>query len=248
MKELERQEMDKFDTECETIYRLLQGKFEVEMELTEIVGFGGRLDLGRLGRLTTPNRAAAGLNYIRFMGRFLKWRLARPDLDERKGGFDAKMGVLDFVEDLMQQQVGYQTPGSFLYAVDYFARAFGFQASGGHWNRAQRLAATFAASRTKPVERALGFRKATVYALESAVLDGFRSSTERVACGKLRLCMQASIRYDGLLNTPLECFEWVRRPGESNIVGIMSRALRGKSGPRAWIAALCGVAKEQRRP
>jgi hypothetical protein len=37
MKERERQEMDKFDTECETVYGILKSKFEIEMELPEIV-------------------------------------------------------------------------------------------------------------------------------------------------------------------------------------------------------------------
>ena len=36
MKERERQEMDKFDTECETVYGILKSKFEIEMELPEI--------------------------------------------------------------------------------------------------------------------------------------------------------------------------------------------------------------------
>ena len=124
--------------------------------------------------------------------------------------------------------------------MDYFARAFGFKASGGHWHRAQRLAGSFAASPTAPVERAPGFKKATMHALESAVIDNSLPCTERVACGKLRLCIQASIRYDDLLNTPLECFEWVRRPGEiNNIIGIRSRALRGKSGPRLEVMDSC---------
>ena len=120
MKERERQEMDKFDTECETVYGILKSKFEIEMELPEIVESDGRLDRRRFQRLTTPNRAATGLNYTRLMNRFLKWRWDRPDLNERRGGFDAKMGVLDFVEELMQQQVGFLTPRSFLCVVDYF--------------------------------------------------------------------------------------------------------------------------------
>ena len=62
------------------------------------------------------------------------------------------MRVPHFVEDPIQQQVGYLTPRSFLYAVDYFARAFGFTASGGRWNRAHRLSGSFAASRIAAVK------------------------------------------------------------------------------------------------
>lgn len=241
MEEREKQGLIKYDTDCETIFGILKGRFQVQMDLIEIVEENGKFDRERFRKLTAPNKSSTGLNYTRLMSRFLKWRLDRPDLDGRSGGFDAKMGVLDFVEHLMQQQVGYLTPRSFLYSVDYFARAFGFSPSGGHWARAKRLAATFATSKKEPVSRAPGFCRATMCALERAVLDSSLPITERVACGKLRLCIQASVRYDDLLNTPLECCEWVRRPGEVNIIGLRSRALRGKSGPRAWIAALSGV-------
>ena len=78
-------------------------------------------------------------------------------------------------------------------------------------------------------------------ALEEAVLNGYLTKPERVACGKLRLGIQSSTRFDDLLNTPLVCCEWVRRPGESEILGLRSRTIRGKSGPRAWIAAISGV-------
>ena len=77
--------------------------------------------------------------------------------------------------------------------------------------------------------------------VEVAVQDPFLSRPERIACGKLRLCVQASVRFDDLLNTPLNRCEWVRRPGEKTIIGLRSRALRGKTGARHWIAALPGV-------
>lgn len=74
---------------------------------------------------------------------------------------------------------------------------------GGAWNRAKRLALSFAKSKTSATSRAPGFQKATLVALERCVMDGFLPKTERVACGKLRLCIQSSTRYDDILNTPL---------------------------------------------
>ena len=145
MKEREEQGRDKYDMDCETIYSILEGKFGIDMEPTEIVEEGGKMDRQRFKRLTAPNKSATGLNYTRLMARFLKWRLDRPDLDGCQGGFDARMGVLlDFVEHLMQQQVGYLTPLHAIFFMDDFARAFGFLATGGHWARAKRLAASFA--------------------------------------------------------------------------------------------------------
>lgn len=86
--------------------------------------------------------------------------------------------------------------------------------------------------------------RATMCALESIVMDPFEPGPARLAAGKLRLCIQASIRHDDLTNTPLAACEWVRKPGESRIVGLRSRATRGKAGPRLWVASLRGASPE----
>ena len=236
-----RSSMEKFQRDCLHIFKVLKMTYKVEMELTQIVAPQGIIDVSRFDMLTKPNRASTGLNYTRLMLRFLEWRQSRPDLDSREGGLDAKMGILDFVEALIQEQTGYLTPGHLIYAVDFFGIAFGYTAVGGHWNRAKRLAGSYASSKTEPTSRAACFVKATLLALEQAVLDPFLSVPERIACGKLRLCVQASVRYDDLLNTPLHRCEWVRRPTKVEIIGLRSRALRGKTGGRSWIAALGGV-------
>ena len=66
----------------------------------------------------------------------------------------------------------------------------------------------------------------------------------RVASGKLRLCVQASIRHDDLLNTPISALEWTRRKGGLGIVALRSRALRGKNKARLWIASIKGASEE----
>ena len=240
MKEKEASDMGKFQAECLSAYKELK-VLGVQMELSEIVETGDALDEARFHRLTAPNKAATGLNYTRLMARFLKWRRERDVVAEAGAPFDSHMGVLDFAEHLVQSECGYLTPKSFLYAVDYFGTAFGYTHVGGRWNRAKRLAASYAATKTSPVSRAPGFTRSTMVALEAAVLNGLLTKPERVACGKLRLCIQSSTRFDDILNTPLVCCEWVRRPGEAEILGLRSRAIRGKSGPRAWIAAISGV-------
>ena len=241
MAQKETAEMEKYFEASLSIFEVLLKKYQVSMELAEIIAPSGKVDIERFRLFTRPKRASAGLNYTRLMERFMSWRLNRSDLDKRTNGLDAKLGVLEFTEDLIQNQVGYLTPRSFLYAVDYFATAFGFSATGGNWNRAKRLAGSYAASKIEPTSRAPLFQKSTLAALEAAVLDPFMSRPERIACGKLRLCVQSSTRFDDLLNTPLNRCEWVRRPGEKTIIGLRSRALRGKTGARQWIASLSGV-------
>eukprot|EP00435_Cladocopium_sp_Y103_P061748 s675_g23.t1 len=236
---MEAKDMSKFNKDCITVYDKLK-KLRVEMEIQPLVEQGRHFDKDRFRLLTRPNRASTGLNYTRLMIRYLDWRSGREDLESGTSS-DAKMGVLEFVEHLMQKQVGYLTPRSFLYAVDYFAGAFGFSMAGGNWNRARRLALSFAESKAAPTSRAPGFIKATLAALERCVMDPYLSKPERVACRKMRLCVQASTRYDDILNTPLSACEWVRRPGEKKVIGLRSRALRGKSGARLWVASLKGV-------
>lgn len=73
------------------------------------------------------------------------------------------------------------------------------------------------------------------------MLDPFLPHPQRIAAGKLRLCIQSSTRYDDIANTLLSHCEWVRRPGELDIVALRSRSIRGKSGARLWIASVMGV-------
>eukprot|EP00435_Cladocopium_sp_Y103_P003680 s2693_g1.t1 len=216
MKEKERLDLDKFHRESLSIYRELK-KLKVHMELTDIVEKDGSLDVGRFQRLTAPNKAATGLNYTRLMSRLLEWRSKQNLSIEEGASFDSHMNVLEFTEHLVQTECGYLTPRSFMYALDFFATAFGYGHTGGRWNRAKRLAASYAASKSTPVNRAPGFTRATLWALEAAVLDRTLTKPERVACGKLRLCIQSSTRFDDILNTPVVCCEWVRRPGEKDI-------------------------------
>eukprot|EP00435_Cladocopium_sp_Y103_P040990 s2430_g11.t1 len=240
MQQREKEELDKFHKECMEIYKQVK-RLGVSMEMEEIVEKDGVLDEDRFRRLTTPNRAGTGLNYTRLMTRFLNWGQSQERIVGAGVPVDQLLGVLEFTEHLVQAECGYLTPRSFLYAMDFFGNALGFAPNGGRWNRAKRLAASYAASKTTPTSRAPGFVKATMIALEAAVLDGYLTKPERVACGKLRLCIQASTRFDDLLNTPLVCCEWVRKPGEKDILGLRSRATRGKSGPRMWIAAISGI-------
>ena len=99
-----------------------------------------------------------GLNYSRLIDRYLRWRRERSDLNETEGSLDCRMGILEYVEDMMQKQVGYLAS---CMQLDYFSTAFGFDHEGKFWNRARRLALTFANSKSGPVMRAPCFLRAT---------------------------------------------------------------------------------------
>ena len=56
--------------------------------------------------------------------------------------------------------------------------------------------------------------------------------------------MQTSTRFDDILNPPLSECEWIRRPRERQAIGLRSCAVRGKAGPRLWVASLTGASPE----
>ena len=236
----EAEQLKNFESGCEGVYNWMR-RLGYEMELTAILEEHGPLDRERFKTLTRPNRAATGLNYVRLMTRLLEWRFRKPELDSRGGDLDGRMGVLEYVEDLISKQVGFMTPRSLLYAIDFFGVLFGFDAKGKYWARAKKLAAGYAQSKTTPTSRAPAFGRDTMRALEMATIDPFLKKPVRAACGKLRLSIQSSTRFDDLLNTPISCCEWIRRPGEPGIIGLRSRAVRGKCGPRLWVASFKAV-------
>ena len=77
--------------------------------------------------------------------------------------------------------------------------------------------------------------------LELGVLDQNRDLGHRTVMGRLRLCAQASVRHNDLLNTPLSEVEWCRTRGSTSVRGLRSRSLKGKTGPRPWVASFMGM-------
>ena len=240
MSDREKADLKRYYSDTHAIYSFLKMR-GIEMDLKSIVESGRTLDEDKFRLLTAPNRASTGLGYARLMRRLMDWNLKSSGLGVKEGSPDQVMGVLNFVIHLTQKEVGYMTPRAFLYAWEYYARAFGFVPDGPHWGRAKRLCSQYAQSKEGGVSKAPAFVKDTMVALELLVKDEKAPITHRVTAGKLRLCVQASIRHSDLQNTPLSAFEWVRRPGSQVIVGLRSKARRGKTGPRLWIAWLQGA-------
>ena len=109
---------------------------------------------------------------------------------------------------------------------------------GNLWDRCRRLANRYVHLKPADVNRAPPFRKDFLATLERIVLDQTRSDAERVVCGKLRLCVQASVRYDDILHTPLASCQWIRKRGETAVVGLRSISSQGKHHARYWVASL----------
>lgn len=67
--------------------------------------------------------------------------------------------------------------------------------------------------------------------LESVIMCKERRLVERVTAGKLRLCIQASIRHN------MHMMEWCRFLGSEKAAGLRAKAPCTKSGVRPWVAS-----------
>ena len=169
---------------------------------------------------------------------------ASSDMPLAEGVATTRLQLVEYIEQLIQNESGFLTPRSLLYAVEFFSKAFGFGVGGSNWDRCKRLSLRYAQTKPAGTNRAEPFFRETMLALEHITMDPFVARPKRVACGKLCLCIQASIRFDDLLNTPLGCCEWVRKPGEKGVSGLRARAVRGKCGPRFWVASNRGISED----
>ena len=223
------------------IFKILKDR-GVVMDIVDITeGPDGVMDLERFRVHTAPNKASTGNRYARLMQGFLKWESgAYNQFVDREEPFE-RLNCLSYMELLSQKEVGARTLQAFLYSVDFYAKALGFTVGGGHFQRAKRMALRYSQMNRTDRKGAPMFTRATMIALEKITCDPLVQVAQRVAAGKLRLCIQASIRHDDLANTPLSSCEWVRRRGDIHIVGLRGKARRGKSGARAWVASVLAV-------
>ena len=213
---------------------------KVEMDLVDSVVEQGEINDETFYMLTEPRSAGTGLRYARLMKKYLA-------VFEFHGGLEGAtpdpFGVpflQKYLRQLMLDEVGFRTPQSLLYAIEHFAGIFGFESPGSKHPRIRKLAADYAA---KAPERspAPHFEVDFLDYLEGVVLDDKKDLQTRVACGKLRLCIQASVRHSDLAGTAMEDIQWCRPVGRPEVLGLRARAAKTKSGPRPWAAAWVGV-------
>lgn len=215
------------------------------MDLAELTSCpDGGFDEARFRMHVAPNKARTGMRYARLLqAMFEPKNRDRLPYVEKEEPFE-KLNCLCYMEAMVQSEVGRRTPQAFLYAVDFFAKAFGFSMGGGHVGRAKRLALRYAQLSTLDRKGAPMFNRSLMETLERIILDPVLPSPQRIAAGKLRICIQASVRHDDLTSTPLGACEWVRRRGEVHVVGLRARAWKGKTHARAWVCSSLGVVPE----
>ena len=241
----ERKNMEVFTKEAMEIFEDME-VIGVDMEIVKYVRKNGEgLDKESFIFHVAPNRASTGLRYLRVMKGLLGWAESLDPIPKESDVAPMdRLRVVEYLEMLVQKGVGAHTPQTLLFAIDFFGKTFGFAVGGAAWNRAKRLAVRDAKAKPGLANRAPIFQKQTLIALEAIVMDPYLGRPSRVSAGKLRLCAQASVRYDDLLHTPVGCLEWVRRRGSSHIVGVRAKSTQGKTKARPWVASILGVTPE----
>lgn len=145
-----------------------------------------------------------------------------------------------YLHHVKNDRAGKYSPKAAHLAMRYFADCFGFSDEAVTYRRVRKLVEN-CSKLEAPRNQAEMIPVATLDFLETAVSDHTLPLGVRIAAGKLRLCVQGSMRWDDLSRTPFGNVEWVRRRGCTAIVGLRSKDAQSKTGVRPWVASYLGV-------
>ena len=225
----------------------------VKMELVDLAVTtegGGEIDSNRFRLHTEPKSPGTGLRYVRILERLINRyhelydnSASEEDPSEGKICVVGRDFVIQFIEELINSEAGFRTPQAVLYAMEFFSIVFGFEPITQEWARCKKLADNYASKRP-PRTGADFFHPDFLLYLEQGVRDTSRDYGSRAVMGRLRLCAQASVRHNDLLNTPLSEVEWCRTRGTTTVRGLRSKSLKGKTGPRPWVASFMGISQD----
>ena len=240
-KDKEDASMRAFDERCLLLYTDLLGN-DQEMEITQMLSGIPEGDwASAFADLTRPKRAATGMVYIRMMEDYMRWYKEQKE-DAAGGGLppSCKDVFWLYLHHVKTSRTGKYSPKAAHLALRYFADCFGFSDEAVTYRRVRRLVEN-CSKLEAPRNQAEMIPVATLDYLESAVGDHTLPLGVRLAAGKLRLCVQSSLRWDDLSRTPFGNVEWVRRKGSASIIGLRSKDAQSKTGVRPWVSSYLGV-------
>ncbi len=214
----------------------------VKMDLTDLIydDKAEGVDEEKFHWYTEPRNAGTGYRYACILRRLIDHHASIHGECNMIPPIFGRDAVLNFMEKLIKDGAGFRTPQGFLYALEWFGVAFGYQTSGFRWPRCKRMADDYA-SKAPSTNPAPYFEVAVLAYLEKVLLDINRPLYIRVTAGKLRLCAQAAIRHSDLTRTSFTRLEWCRLRGTSGVLGLRAKVDRTKTGPRPWVASHLGV-------
>ena len=227
-------EWEKLETFRELTKELFEDMvvLKVDMNLVESVVEEGEMIDDIFYALTEPRSVGTGWRYSRLLKKYLA-------VFEFHGGLEGAnpepFGVpflQRYIRQLIADEVSRHIPQSFLYAIEHFSAVFGFESPGSKHPRIRKLATDYAAEAPRRTP-APYFEVNLLDYLEGVVLNRDKDLQTRVACGKLRLCIQASIGHSDLTGTAMRAIEWRRPVGREEVLG---RSSRREVRAAAWVA------------
>ena len=210
--------------------------------LGDVCGQNGQMDTEKFKLLTAPRAAGTGVRYAQLVWTYVEKMSHQFTMATRPAVFGVQ-AIQAHVFELIQEEKGFMTPLSFIYAVEHFATVFGFDSPGTRSPRCRKFALDYS-KKAPEKKQAPSFSVSFLDYMERYVLDQGKPMEYRLTMGKLRLCTQASVRHADLASTALERVEWCRVVGEDKVLGLRAKASKTKSGPRPWSASWLGVRPE----
>ena len=190
--------------------------------------------------LREPGEAQESVHRVEVCAtRYLEWFKGKEDdAGCRYDFFDADM-MWHYIKDLCSEGAGRFTPKSCVHALQFFADAFGVRFEASDYKRVRKVAEQYSRSE-KPPAKAPMFPVQTLRYLEDVTTSMGFPLNKRIVAGKLRLCIQAALRWDDLTRTPLGNLEWVGVKGDVAIRGLRTKVAGSKSGNRPCMASYLG--------
>jgi len=194
-----------------------------------------------LKELLRPRRPGTVLRHARMFGRFIQFVESHPKYCYEKSLVIDGAIVADWIKDLINHKVGRYTPVAAMACLEYMAELLEFDYS-GEKKVLRNKVNEYEELRQAVVKRAAPFSIKFLHWLESMVLNEELADTDRLVCGRWRIMVQASVRFDDMRRTPVgQCLWVVGKNGNKR--ALLARATQTKTFPREWICSV-GAASE----
>jgi len=194
-----------------------------------------------LMELLRPRRPGTVLRHARMFCRFIQFVESHPKYCDEKSLEVNGAIVADWIKDLIDHKVGRYTPVAAMACLEYMAELLEFDYS-GEKKVLRNKVNEYEELHHKVVKRAAPYSIKFLHWLESMVLNPDLADSDRLVCGRWRIMVQASVRFDDMKRTPVgQCLWVVDKDGNKR--ALWARATQTKTFPREWICSVGAVSE-----
>ena len=194
-----------------------------------------------LKELLRPRRPSTVWRHARMFCRFIQFVESHPEYCYKESLVIDDTIVADWIKDLIDHKVGRYTPVAAMACLEYMAELLEFDYP-GEKKVLRNEVNEYVELHQAVVKRAAPYSINFLHWLESMVLNEEFADTDRLVCGRWRIMVQASIRFDDMKRTPVgQCLWVVDKDGNKR--ALWARATQTKTSPRKWICSVGAVAE-----